>query len=48
MGLAERGMLNNVDGRLLPGSCELGRLPMDPGLALLKEDIDLDGYSIHP
>ena len=42
MGLAERRMLNHADGRLPPGSGELGRLPMDPGLALLKEEIDLD------
>ena len=48
IGLAERRMLSNFDGRLPPGSGELGRLPMDPKLALLKEDIYLDGYSIRP
>ena len=31
MGLAGRRMLSHVDGKLPPGSGELGRLPMDPG-----------------
>jgi len=48
MGLAERCMLNDVDGRLSPGSGELGRLPVDPGLALREEDIDLDGCIVCP
>ena len=48
MGFAQRGMLNNVDGRLPHGSGELGRLLMEPGLAPLKEDMGLDGYSICP
>ena len=48
VGLSGRRMLNDVDGRLPPGSGELGRLPVGPGLALRKEDIDLDGCSVRP
>ena len=48
MGLSGRRMLKDVDGRLPPGSGELGRLPIGPGLALRKEDIDLDGCNVRP